>query len=358
MSTNNKVFQVLVVPGTVAAMAPASTTLDGLSVGQLGVFDSKTNLAINPDGSAIPENFFFAVKRSANEIDISAGQEIQGKGINGITRKNYQAYVPFEAEVAGDFLTNLKPNSVYTLRLEIKSNEILQRQGTVQYSFAIVVETDETADVVKFLKDFQSQVDASLSTNEMFDLVIQDFDAGVPVDVDSYAGDGTDVGFLITGKPTFVNQFYDINTRFQNIRQTTVEVAFVDGYIDAGATYTVTNEGTAEEGSGYNLRQLEYFAGGWNGRPGVYRQSSVVGLALPGFVYRSKEDGKYNLFDIAYANHSNAGWGDYWNDIATTIAVDTEGAQGAAVTTALAAFLAAVVTRFNIGQVIPANLTA
>lgn len=352
MSTNNKVFQVLVVPGTVAAMAAAGTTLDALATGAIGVFDAKTNLAINPNGSAIPERFYFAVKQANGEIDMSAGQEIQGKGINGITYKPYQAYVPFEAEVNGDFLTNLKPNSVYTLRLEVKSNEILQRQGTVQYTQAIVVETGDEVDVPTFLKEVKAQLDASFSTNEMFTFTIVDSADDSEVDVDSYSGDGTGIIFKIEGKPTFVNQVSDINTRFQNIRQTKVEVAFVDGYLDAGAKYEVTEEGEPEEGSGYNLRQREYFAGGWNGRPGVYRQSSVTGLALPAFAYRAKDGGKYNTFDIAYANHSNAGWGDYWNDIATTIAIDSEGAQATILTTALNAFLAAVVTKFNINEVI------
>lgn len=352
MSTNNKVFQVLVVPGTVASLAAATTTLDGLAVGALGIFDAKTNLAINPNGSAIPDRIYFAVKNADGSIDMSAGQEIQGKGINGVSYKPYQAYVPFKAEVNGDFLTKLKPNSVYTLRLEVNSNEILQRQGTIQYSQAIVVETGDEVDVPKFLKDVKAQLDASLSTNQMFDFKIVDSTDDTEVDVDTYAGDGTDIIFEITGKPTFVNQVADINTRFQNIRQTTVEVAFVDGYLDAGAKYVVTEAGKAEEGSGYNLRQREYFAGGWNGRPGIYRQSAVTGLGLPGFEYRSKSNGKYHTFDLAYANHSNAGWGDYWNDIATTIAIDSEGAQGTATVTALTTFLNALVTKFGVANVI------
>lgn len=352
MSTNNKVFQVLVVPGTVAALAAAGTTLDALAVGALGIFDAKTNLAINPNGSAIPERFYFGVKNADGSIDMSAGQEIQAKGINGIAYKPYQAYTPFEAEINGEFLTRLKPNSYYTLRLEVKSNEILQRQGTVQYTQAIVVETGDEVDVPAFLKDLKAQLDASFSTNEMFTFTIVDSADDSEVDVDTYSGDGTGIIFKVEGKPTFVNQFYDINTRFQNIRQTKVEVAFVDGYTDAGAKYEVTNEGKPEEGSGYNLRQREYFAGGWNGRPGIYRQSSVTGLALPGFVYRAKDGGKYHTYDIAYANHSNAGWGDYWNDIATTIAVDSEGAQGAATVTALTAFFNALIAKYSIADVV------
>ena len=48
MSTNNKVFQVLVTKGD-KALAVAGTKVDALTDGQLGIFDAKTNLAVvNP----------------------------------------------------------------------------------------------------------------------------------------------------------------------------------------------------------------------------------------------------------------------------------------------------------------------
>ena len=45
MSTNNKVFQVLVTKGD-KALAVAGTKVDVLEDGQLGIFDAKTNLAV------------------------------------------------------------------------------------------------------------------------------------------------------------------------------------------------------------------------------------------------------------------------------------------------------------------------
>lgn len=346
-NSTNKVYQVLVVPGTATGMVVAGKTLDELAVGQLGVFDSKTNLSINPDGSTIPENIYLAVKNPNGTIDFSAGQEIQAKRLISLSRKNYQGYVPFTAEIGGGFLDNLKPNTDYVLRLEVHSTEILQRQGTVQYTHAIVVSTGEVADPKKFLQDFKSQVSSSLSTDAMFTLEIRDT-VGV-VDVDTFdPADAADVKIRIIGSKTFTNEFYDINTRFQNVRQTTVTAAFPEGYLGAGATYTVTEAGKPEEGSGYNVRQMEYFGGGWNKRPGIYRQSSVTGLALPGFKYNAKENGKYNLFTLSYANHSVAGWGDYNNDIMTIVAVDSEGAQGAGNTTALLAFLNALASKFSV----------
>ncbi len=341
MSTNNKVFQVLVAPAIIATLAAKDSTLDALQVGQLGVFDSGTNLAID-ETSVIPKGIYLAVKNSADQIDFSAGQEIQVSQIRSMTYKAYQAYVPFKAEIAGNFAKNLKVNTDYVLRLEVKSTEILQRQGTVQFTIPFVVSVGAVVDVSKFLKDFKTQISASNS--DLFSIKIVDA-SNAELDLSSYSGDGTGVKFAITGSRPLTASINDINTRFQNIRQATVGAAFTEGYLESGATFTVTQAGSPEEGSGYNVKQREYQAGGWNGRPGIYRQGIVTGLALPGFEYRAKENGKYNSLQLHYANHSNAGWGDYWNDIQTFVEIDSEGTNAAATVTALTKVLNRIADR-------------
>ena len=77
MSTNNKVFQVLVTKGD-KALAVAGTKVDVLEDGQLGIFDAKTNLAV----SVTPVNkFYLAVGVTdgdgVDDMLASAGQEIQ-----------------------------------------------------------------------------------------------------------------------------------------------------------------------------------------------------------------------------------------------------------------------------------------
>jgi len=81
MSTNNKVFQVLVTKGN-AALPSRSATLDSLAVGQLGIFDAKTNLAI--DGTTNPVRDFYLAVGVDNDgdtvmdgVNFSAGQLIQ-----------------------------------------------------------------------------------------------------------------------------------------------------------------------------------------------------------------------------------------------------------------------------------------
>ena len=59
MSTNNKVFQVLVTKGNASALT-AGGTLDSLASGQIGVFDANTNLAI--DGTGTVKDFLYCCR--------------------------------------------------------------------------------------------------------------------------------------------------------------------------------------------------------------------------------------------------------------------------------------------------------
>ena len=78
-----------------------------------------------------------------------------------------------------------------------------------------------------------------------------------------------------------------------------------------------------EQGAGYDIAQKEYHAGGWNGRPGPYRASSAVGLALPGFKYFADKSANYDQFNVVYDQYSTAGWGEYLSNLLTVIAVPT-----------------------------------
>ena len=60
MSTNNKVFQVLVTKGNAAPLAK-NLTLDSLQPGQIGVFNASTNLSIDATSPAV-KNFYIADK--------------------------------------------------------------------------------------------------------------------------------------------------------------------------------------------------------------------------------------------------------------------------------------------------------
>lgn len=60
MIRNNSVCEVLAASGD-QALAPATTNLLSLNPGQLGLFDARTNQAVNPNGSALTPHMYFAM---------------------------------------------------------------------------------------------------------------------------------------------------------------------------------------------------------------------------------------------------------------------------------------------------------
>ena len=64
MSTNNKVFQVLVAKADSAILA-AGNTVDDLAVGQIGIFDAETNLSIDKTATN-KKNFYLEVLPNKN----------------------------------------------------------------------------------------------------------------------------------------------------------------------------------------------------------------------------------------------------------------------------------------------------
>jgi hypothetical protein len=79
-------------------------------------------------------------------------------------------------------------------------------------------------------------------------------------------------------------------------------------------------------GDGYDVRRMEYEAGGWEGSPGIYRTHSSTGLPKSGFNYQSDPSKEYDIYAIQYDIISIGGWEthDYW---ATTIIAAEKGSS-------------------------------
>ena len=132
-------------------------------------------------------------------------------------------------------------------------------------------------------------------------------------------------GVRLTTVPLAINKFCDINLKYYRPRQTVIIPSLVDGF-NCNGTITITQEAANEEGSGYDIRQKEYHAGGWNGRPGPYRVSEATGTAQNGFEYFADQSVKYDQFWLTYDLQSVAGWQEHFNNLATCIAIpDSDG---------------------------------
>jgi hypothetical protein len=134
------------------------------------------------------------------------------------------------------------------------------------------------------------------------------------------ANPGVGLGVRLTSNPAATYTFNDINLKYYKMRSTDMIVSLVDGF-KCNGTVTTIQELQYSDGNGYDLKQEEYVDGGWNGKPGPYRQSEVTGLARQGFQYYINPTANYNVFVLAYDQFSVGGWLEYLNNLETVLAI-------------------------------------
>lgn len=328
MSTNNKVYQVLVTKGN-QALAAAGTKIDDLKDGQLGIFDYNTNLAVDP-AVAIKE-FYLAVGVDLNgdgvidTINQSAGQVIQKENIRDYTFKPHSASRPMIFEIT-DYKANC--DTEYAIKFEFRNMQVYMRQGYNQFAKTYAVKTsccEECVDcpsgspldlTIKLLQALNSDPSGLFKAEAIAapkGAVVENLDM-------SYGGNIKTLGIRVTTNPLAIMEYCNIPLMYYNPRQTVIVPSLIEGFACNGKI-TVTQEAADEEGAGVDIRNREYFAGGWNGRPGPYRVSSAVGVAIPGFKYFANADTKYDQFHLVYDQFSTAGWGEYLNNLMTLVAI-------------------------------------
>lgn len=319
MSTNNKVFQVLVPSGN-KAVAAAGTTLDNLTVGQIGVFDNDTKLAIDGTTISAIDKIFIAVGRGNDNIDDSAGQNIPLDLLEAVTFKQATKAVNQKQLISG--FDNVKPDTDYTLRMEFRNGQIAQTQGTVGFfkSFSFRTGTSETGLAKDFIKKFYEAVKADETRGGLYKVtVVNPTTLAEITDIDAAAANAK-FGLLIESLPVAETVYGgSINPVYFKNRQTLINLSLVENLKEAGAIIVEKQASVQPEGLGYDLRQQEYLAMGWKGH--IYRASCVTGLELPGAMYYTNPATNYDVFHLTYENKGYAGWSSYKHPIQTIIAV-------------------------------------
>jgi len=362
MSVNNDVFQVLVTKGNQAVL-PAGGKVDTLGVGQIGVFDANTNLSFT--AGATVKDFFIAVGVDktggsvTNSINTSAGQLIQKKNIRAYSFRPHTAARPQVTELT-DFTSSCDTD--YSVKIEFRNQEVYRRQGYNQFTKLYSVrtaccdgcETCPTGDcneLAKLLIENINSDSSGLILAEAIDgpggAVVADIDAFIATNaaVNSDADKTNDVclSIRLTTIPSAVESYCSINTRYFKPRDTVVIVSLAGGF-DCTGKITVTQEAAFEEGSGYDVMQREYKAGGYNGKPGPYRADATTGLATTGFKYFAEAGIQYDKIALTYDMFSVSGWQEHFNNLATEIAVP---AVDIITRDALVAVLDSIVTPFG-----------
>lgn len=302
---NNPVFQVLVVSNTSALAAGGK--LEELAVGQLGLFNADTNLAVDPNG-AFPEKFYFAVglpntAGTLGDIRKSSGEYIRKSKINTAYS---QSPVAEAAQVSTLDLTGFVPaaNKDYVVRFTFMNNDSMYMQG---FNHPVKSFTITTGAVAPNLGDFCDLIAAEVNKD--------DEDVVVAANVGDTAVTFT---FAIDAKVTALG---GLNPKYRALRPYKVTVSIGGDFVPANYTLTVGSP-TYAKGSGYDIQQQEYIAGGWIGNPGIYRESNLTGLiGYSTEVFADKAVNYWTLkLNYEFLSHSGGNL-EYSNQFETLIAI-------------------------------------
>lgn len=353
MSRNNDVFQILVTKGDQAILAADNSVTD-LAPGQLGFFDFETNLSI--DGTSdYKRDFYIAVgidtdgDSVTDDIMKSAGSHIQGRNIRFYNYHEYVAGAPMNF-VVKDY--KAKCETEYSIKLELRNQEIYRSQGFNQFSKTYNMVTGccedcggecfsgDANEITRDLKFLINADEAGLIAARAIarqDLTIVDH--GVSADL--YVGDEVSDADLaaimafnaaqadvadyvytdleVTTVTQKLNAFCNVNLKYFYPRETVVIPVLQEGFNCNGAL-EITQEVTFEEGAGYDIKQLEYEAKGWKESP--YRVSTLNGVADEK-VFNTVTTEKYDMIALTYDQFSVGAWLEYLNNEATVIAIPT-----------------------------------
>ena len=352
MSRNNDVFHLLVTKGNQAILAKDKKVTE-LLPGQLGVFDFYSNTSIDATSTEIPKNFYLAVGvgSGGNTVDIqkSAGSHIQGKNT---VYYSFRPYTPGQAMkvLLKDYTADCETE--YGIKLEFRNSEIYRTQGYNQFTKTYSMKTS----CCKGCAPTCPSGDANEITRQLLINIAND-PAGLVIgraiarqaltvathgvskayakgdvvtDADltaimAFNAKQTDTSkFVYTDLeietvPQAVADYASINLKYFNLRQTVILASKIAGF-ECNGTVVTTQDAVFEEGSGYDVKQMEYFTKGWTESP--YRVSGLYGLANE-TSYFTDSQAKYDIFAISYDQFSLAAWQDFLHHQASVIAIPT-----------------------------------
>ena len=131
---------------------------------------------------------------------------------------------------------------------------------------------------------------------------------------------GACLGVRITGAAEGIKTYCKTNLNYLFPRGASLDIILGSGF-ECNGTATLVQSVVFEEGAGYDIAHQEYIAGGWNGKPGPYRQSALVGESIGDFDSFAVKTGKYTQIQITGEQKSDAGWNTYENRTNATIAI-------------------------------------
>lgn len=341
MARNNDVNRLLVTKGNQGLLAKGKKVHD-LEPGQLGVFDFMSGISVDKTDAVKAENFFLAVGLDVNgdgqtdDIMKSAGSHIQTKNMA------FYSHVPYHE--GKNMLVELKDyeadcETVYGIKLELRNQEIYRTQGYNQFIIPFAIKTgccnacdsncpvlDQNEITIRLFKEIELNPNNLIkaymlpadSTSIADALTVEQVEALIKENKEAPEGTALKkTKLVIEALQNSIHNFCSVNLNYFYPRQTFVTITKVEGF-ECNGKVEVLQEAVFEEGSGYDVKQLEYYTKGFT--ESTYRLHSVLGVAKH-TEYNADAKEKYDLFALTYDQFSIGAWLEYMHKEATTIAI-------------------------------------
>jgi hypothetical protein len=339
MSRINDINKVLPVKAGTTIYAK-NQDISGLGEGQVAVFDGSTNKSVDATTSNLDKirDFYVAIGVGTPtggvipDIRKSPGLAIQSKNISGYTFQSYSQGRNKILKINPGTQANC--DKAFMLKFQFENGQIYRSIGFNQYTKIYNVKTGccddcftcfsgDTNEVTSLMvQSINADTDKLLTAKAVMTAatLITDVAAGGVLSKNYSANEVITVyaDLLVLAKfnrtvDTVAERFYSyltvevsaiaeasfngINLNYFLTRQTDVKVALADGF-SCDKDVTITQELAYEMGSGYDLYQREYHAGGHQGS--AYRVSSITGLQKNDTVALVEKSLKYDLVDLFY----------------------------------------------------------
>ncbi len=347
MSRNNDVFKVLVTTGN-QDLLTAGGSVDSLALGQIGIFDAQSNISVD-ETSVPPRSVYFAVAVDRNgdglkdDIEVSAAQHIQTKNVKELSFRPHTPGQNLVLDVV-DY-ADAECDSDYTLKIEIRDQEIYRLQGHNQFTKTFSVRTDccvgtevsqDANKLTKLLRDAINLDETGMfSADSVTRQAVTTATHGVAgnlaegdvitdADIDdliayNIANPSTPVytDIRITFSSLDVQTFCSVNLKYFKPRQVFAIASVLEDFKCLGAAVETQTAMAFEEGKGYDVKQKEYKSQSNVGGP--YVTSDVTGVAR-NIKYFADQEENYDQTIVEYEFASKSGWKDYLASASTIIA--------------------------------------
>lgn len=340
--TNHPVYQVLVTKAGVNPLATANKTVAELAPGQIGIFNYESNLSIDVADASTMRRVYFAVGLDKNldgitdDVIKSSGEYIETHRIHHLDVKCPVDCVEQIVQVQPQ---GVKGSTEYVLKIQFQNEELATLYGknlpTKSFyaktgcceSEAVCSCTDNTI-CSKVALDLVNAI--NLDDEHIISAVLYDTTNGVIVDVEEYdtwiedsANADACLAIRIIGNCGVMENYCTVNYGYHKLRAFNMTVSFYSPQSINMSMGTITEiqELVYPQGSWYDLKQWEYEAGGWNGKPGVYRTLELADRTMPGFDYNIIPGQRYIVLTLGYDSISTVGFQEPINDMETLICV-------------------------------------